>query len=736
MPEGRSYADSFFSGRNQALNEQAVESEQKRLQQESDQKLYNEGLRYDPQTRQFTDIPGSAGALTREQEQQERELLGQKLQYQGQQLKALESAQANWAAGDMLSKYVETQDIDALNQGFRVPVIGRLLKARGIDRFHKVDIQNDRRLLIDAGVPEKALDDPKYLKELNNNLYKYTSGNREHIGSLENLMGEINGDLLLSRDSYNRASDMIEAFNKATLTAAEQAAQDTAAAKNATDERIASGNNETAKYTVDTRTSADKFIAGIDNESAEKIAEGDNATSLSVGEGNDKARITSALIGAESATDVANIRADSADNVANISKDSALGVAGIGAESADNVAKITTESAERRATEAVKSNKFIAQLNSATTLTVSQRKEETLRRQHAIESGDRQAALGLGYSQLAFEKSNAETLNLLAQGHLDVAQGTLIHERIKTHLGKQQQVVDNYFTEENLRIAREAHQQAMNNPDAANDTSTTRMKDNAAAQIEHANAFDILGATGYTDFYNKLSDATPEQYHQLEVIATNVDALQGTEITAKTRENVASLSTVLDLFTRAAKLRPDDTGFFDVWRHEFLEHYYDDVPGTQARAAYGELSNILRHALFGATLPEAEREDFAKGYGKEGQQLGPILDKLISQLTTQQAKLAGYIATSNSFSMRIRLRKSDADAALAMKTMQDMKRRLILGSEPPKVKPKPVEPVKSNSLTAPGIKAEPAAPDDPYESNTLTAPATGKEIFDKHGVGR
>jgi hypothetical protein len=84
--------------------------------------------------------------------------------------------------------------------------------------------------------------------------------------------------------------------------------------------------------------------------------------------------------------------------------------------------------------------------------------------------------------------------------------------------------------------------------------------------------------------------------------------------------------------TAGEELTPDETGLIDNALGGFKKYTYDELGGTKAKAAYHTFSNLLRNALYGASLTKAEIAAFNKSAGNLGQQFLPVLSQFKTQV--------------------------------------------------------------------------------------------------------
>lgn len=89
-------------------------------------------------------------------------------------------------------------------------------------------------------------------------------------------------------------------------------------------------------------------------------------------------------------------------------------------------------------------------------------------------------------------------------------------------------------------------------------------------------------------------------------------------------------------------ITPEETGLIDSMLSDLQSYISDEVTdGKKGVAAYESFRNVVRNALFGSALTNAEIEAFNKAAGTLGQQQGPVLAKLGEQLRIIRDNLGG-----------------------------------------------------------------------------------------------
>lgn len=81
----------------------------------------------------------------------------------------------------------------------------------------------------------------------------------------------------------------------------------------------------------------------------------------------------------------------------------------------------------------------------------------------------------------------------------------------------------------------------------------------------------------------------------------------------------------------------------------------NDVSGVEGTAAYEAFRNTLRHALYGATVSKGETSTFTSAMGSLGEQKGPVLVKLKTQLEDLKEQLSSVYDMNDPYVAKYRL---------------------------------------------------------------------------------
>jgi hypothetical protein len=93
--------------------------------------------------------------------------------------------------------------------------------------------------------------------------------------------------------------------------------------------------------------------------------------------------------------------------------------------------------------------------------------------------------------------------------------------------------------------------------------------------------------------------------------------------------------------TAGEGLTAAETGPLDYMLKNVRKYVSDEVGGTEGTSAYETFRNVLRNALYGASLTKTEVDSFTRAAGSLAQQTGPVLQGLRTQMQTLRDQLSG-----------------------------------------------------------------------------------------------
>ena len=185
-------------------------------------------------------------------------------------------------------------------------------------------------------------------------------------------------------------------------------------------------------------------------------------------------------------------------------------------------------------------------------------------------------------------------------------------------------------------------------------TKPTSTQKELANTDELKDQIDSLVGGSFFDVNPK--DLTPQQSREIDRAITKIEKLSGTEMTADQKKRAGQIKQMISLGgTAGSKLTNAETGVLDSMLRDFKKYMVNEVGGTEGTAAYETARNLVRNALFGASLTTGESAAFDKSFGTLKEQTAPVLAKLRTQMTLIRDELDGLMATGDEYVMKHRV---------------------------------------------------------------------------------
>lgn len=186
---------------------------------------------------------------------------------------------------------------------------------------------------------------------------------------------------------------------------------------------------------------------------------------------------------------------------------------------------------------------------------------------------------------------------------------------------------------------------------AAQTTSPTGKQKDFAAADEAKDAIDQI--TGGNYFQSDLSD--PALRRKVEPYVRQIEQFTGAEMSTAQKKRVTELRQLITLGKAGAEMTDAETGPLDSMLRETKKYISNDIQGIDATAAYEAYRNLIRNALFGASLTNNETVAFNKAFGTLGEQAGPVLAKLRTQTQMLADELGAIYDSGDEYVMKYRL---------------------------------------------------------------------------------
>jgi hypothetical protein len=156
------------------------------------------------------------------------------------------------------------------------------------------------------------------------------------------------------------------------------------------------------------------------------------------------------------------------------------------------------------------------------------------------------------------------------------------------------------------------------------------------------------------DFFDTVYKPGTPAYVAMEQNIQKIEKYQNIKLSSSDKKELSEIKSIVELAGTAEKLTPKDTGVIDNFLGN-ISKYVSDSPEAPSRIAYNQMFATLRNNLFGATLPEGERQLFTQAYGSLYQQVPAIREALRQSLLGLKAKLSTVADTGDSYVTHFRL---------------------------------------------------------------------------------
>ena len=179
--------------------------------------------------------------------------------------------------------------------------------------------------------------------------------------------------------------------------------------------------------------------------------------------------------------------------------------------------------------------------------------------------------------------------------------------------------------------------------------STSKQKDLGAAEdaktaLDEAFGGDYFGAD--------MSD--PATRRKAEPYVRRIEQLSDAKLPLATQKRLTEIRQLITLGKAGSELTAAETGPIDSLLRDAKKYISDDVQGTAATSAYEAYRNLVRNALFGASLTNNETAAFNKAFGTLGEQTGPVLAKLRTQTQMLKDELEGIYYQGDEYVTKFR----------------------------------------------------------------------------------
>ena len=199
---------------------------------------------------------------------------------------------------------------------------------------------------------------------------------------------------------------------------------------------------------------------------------------------------------------------------------------------------------------------------------------------------------------------------------------------------------------------------------------TSKQKDLGAAE-EAKSALDEAFGGDY--FGADMSDPTTRR--KAEPYVRRIEQFSDAKLSAAQQKRLSEIRQLTTLGKAGTELTAAETGPIDSLLRDAKKYISDDVSGTAATSAYEAYRNLVRNALFGASLTNNETAAFNKAFGTLGEQTGPVLTKLRTQTQMLKDELEGIYYQGDEYVTKFR---TGMDMDRLTETLYQLDERLAL----------------------------------------------------------
>lgn len=173
----------------------------------------------------------------------------------------------------------------------------------------------------------------------------------------------------------------------------------------------------------------------------------------------------------------------------------------------------------------------------------------------------------------------------------------------------------------------------------------------------------------------------PKERIKAEPYIRRIEQFSGAELDTNQKKRVAEIRQLVTLGKEGSELTAAETGPLDSLLREGRKYISDNIQGTEATSAYQAYRNLVRNALFGASLTNNEQAEFDKAFGTLKEQTGPVLAKLRTQLQMLQDELSAIYDSGDTYVMKYRL-GMDEDRLVSVMNALDQRLELFDNQAP------------------------------------------------------
>lgn len=226
--------------------------------------------------------------------------------------------------------------------------------------------------------------------------------------------------------------------------------------------------------------------------------------------------------------------------------------------------------------------------------------------------------------------------------------------------------------------------------------ATSKQKDIGAAEDAKAKLDEVFDGK-----YFEADFKDPANRRKAEPLIRRIEELSGAEFSRDQQKRLTDIRQLITLGKAGSTLTAAETGPLDSMLREAKKYLSDDIQGTAATSAYEAYRNLVRNALFGASLTNNETTAFNKAFGTLGEQTGPVLAKLRTQLGMLKDELESIYYSGDEYVTKYR---TGMDMDKLTETLYQLEERLALFDKIAPTDTEVAEPMGTKQKQAPSTQ--------------------------------
>lgn len=183
---------------------------------------------------------------------------------------------------------------------------------------------------------------------------------------------------------------------------------------------------------------------------------------------------------------------------------------------------------------------------------------------------------------------------------------------------------------------------------------------------------DNLLEMGFMDYtQEELNNLTATERVKIEREVRQLENLGEANLSETDKKHLLNIRKLAGMGDLAGDLTDEQTGIIDSVLRTAKKYLFNDVSGIEAESAYSAFRNLVKHALYGASLQPGESSNFLKQFGSLGQQRGPVLQQLRTTMEELKHAYEGIAAVNNDMVIKWRTGSTKEDLYNVLDALDD-----------------------------------------------------------------